>query len=360
MKSGWFVFLGLWGLWASAVGQTEILAIEFNQDDQAGFNGWPSALSGASSIADFETDAELTSGTTTVQVSASTGLGIPANRGSSNGSPQGYSYQRLYEDLLIAFTPTGFLTLDFAGLIPNQTYQLTLYAWDPGSSDASNKVWTVTEGTSDPATASVNFQNSLVDNESFSMVFEIKATATGIVQLRNTAGFSQSAINGFILASSGIDPEALPQITSQPQAVWDGGEELVIGVEASGPEPISFQWSLDGQTIAGATSEALTLDSTEWDQNGDYTVRVTNQNGFVESDVAGITIDIPEFPTREELTYEPLGPSSRRSGITISEILYHPAQRSDERELEFIELFNSQPWAEDISGWRLSGEADYV
>mgnify|MGYP000373615926 CR=1 FL=1 len=81
MKSGLFVFLGLLGLWASAIGQTEILAIEFNQDDQAGFNGWPSALSGASSIADFETDAELTSGTTKVQVSASTGLGVPANRG---------------------------------------------------------------------------------------------------------------------------------------------------------------------------------------------------------------------------------------------------------------------------------------
>ena len=317
MKSGLFVFLGLLGLWTSAIGQTEILAIEFNQDDQAGFNGWPSALSGASSIADFETDAELTSGTTKVQVSASTGLGVPANRGSSNGSPQGYSYQRLYEDLLIAFTPTGFLTLDFAGLIPNQIYQLTLYAWDPGSRDASNKVWTVTEGTGDPATASVNFQDALVDNESFSMVFKIKTTATGTFQLRNTAGFSQSAINGFILASSGIDPKALPQITSQPQAVWDGGEELVIGVEASGPEPISFQWFLNGQAIAGATSEALTLDPAGWDQNGDYTVRVTNANGFVESDAAGIIIDIPEFPTREELTYEPLGPSSRRSG-TVS------------------------------------------
>jgi hypothetical protein len=206
----------------------------------------------------------------------------------------------------------------------------------------------------------VNFQDPLVDNESFSMVFEIKTTATGTFQLRNTAGFSQSAINGFILASSGIDPKALPQITSQPQAVWDGGEELVIGVEASGPEPISFQWFLNGQAIAGATSEALTLDPAGWDQNGDYTVRVTNANGFVESDAAGIIIDIPEFPTREELTYEPLGPSSRRSGITISEILYHPAQHPDGRELEFIELFNSQPWAEDISGWRLSGEADYV
>ena len=67
-----------------------------------------------------------------------------------------------------------------------------------------------------------------------------------------------------------------------------------------------------------------------------------------------------DFPTREELTYEPLGPSSRRTGVTVSEILYHPAQRFDGRELEFIELYNSQPWAEDLSGWRLSGEVDFV
>lgn len=340
--------------------QTEILAIEFNQDDQAGFDIWPSAFSGSTSTANFSTDAGITSGTTTVQVVTSTTFGVPGNRGSVNGNPAGYSFQRLYEDLLIATSPTGFLTLNFSGLNPSQTYELTLYAWDPGSNEGNNKVWTVTSGSGDPGSASVNFQDSLVDNESFAMVFEIETTATGTFQLRNTGGLSQSAINGFILAASEDDPNAPPEIVSQPQAVWDGGEEFVIEVEVSGPEPISFQWFLDGAPIAGAISQELTLAAVEWDQEGDYTVRVTNANGFVDSEAAGITIDIPEFPTREELTYEPLGPSSRRTGITISEILYHPAQRTDGRELEFIELYNSQPWAEDLSGWRLSGEADYV
>ncbi|MDA7896467.1 lamin tail domain-containing protein, partial [bacterium] len=344
----------------TAFAQTQILAIEFNQDDQAGFDLWPSPFSGSSSTADLTTDAALTSGTTTVQVSTSTTFGVPGNRGSSNGNPPGYSFQRLYEDLLIATSPTGFLTLDFSGLIPGQTYELTLYAWDPGAGDGSDKVWTVTSGMGTPAAASVNFQDPLVDNESFAMVFEIETTATGTFQLRNTAGLSQSAINGFILKAREVDPNTPPEITSQPQAIWDGGEELVIEVGVSGPEPLSFQWFLDGAPIAEATSQTLTLNAAEWDRNGEYTVRVANVNGFVDSSAAAITIDIPEFPTREELTYEPLGPSSRRSGITISEILYHPAQRTDGRELEFIELYNSQPWAEDISGWRLSGEADYV
>ncbi|HLP77128.1 MAG TPA: lamin tail domain-containing protein, partial [Candidatus Paceibacterota bacterium] len=57
---------------------------------------------------------------------------------------------------------------------------------------------------------------------------------------------------------------------------------------------------------------------------------------------------------------EPLGPSSRRTPIAISEIMYKPAQRADLRNAEFIELYNSNPWPEDISGWRLSGDIDFT
>ncbi len=354
-------FILLWAcssLFSNA--QSEILAIEFNQDDQAGFDLWPSVLSGETSTANFTTDPVLTSGTTTVQVAASSGLGVPTNRGSVDGNPPGYSYQGLYEDLLIAFTPTGALTLNFSGLNPNQVYEFTLFAWDPGASDGSDKVWTVTGGSGSPASASVNFQDQLVDNQSFAMIFEIETTATGTFQVTNTGGLSQSAMNGFKLSASAVNPDQPPMVTSPPQAVWDGGEEIVIEVEVGGAEPFSFQWFLDGSPIANATEQNLTLNSAEWNQNGDYTVRVSNANGFVESVPAEITVDISGFPTREELTYEPAGPTSRRTGITLSEIHYHPAQRTDGRELEFIELYNSQPWPENISGWRLSGDISFL
>src|SRR5262249_46334269 len=39
---------------------------------------------------------------------------------------------------------------------------------------------------------------------------------------------------------------------------------------------------------------------------------------------------------------EPLGPSSRRTGLVISEIMYHPTNRADGKILEFVELYNSQ------------------
>jgi regulation of enolase protein 1 (concanavalin A-like superfamily) len=50
---------------------------------------------------------------------------------------------------------------------------------------------------------------------------------------------------------------------------------------------------------------------------------------------------------------EPLGPSSRKSPIAISEIMYKPAPRTDGNNLEFIEIYNSNPYFHDISNYRL-------
>ena len=57
---------------------------------------------------------------------------------------------------------------------------------------------------------------------------------------------------------------------------------------------------------------------------------------------------------------ESIGPSSRRSALSISEILYHPTNRADGLEAEFVELYNSQLWPEDISGFSLAGGINYV
>ncbi|HON07026.1 MAG TPA: lamin tail domain-containing protein, partial [Verrucomicrobiota bacterium] len=57
---------------------------------------------------------------------------------------------------------------------------------------------------------------------------------------------------------------------------------------------------------------------------------------------------------------EPLGPSSRRSPFVISEVMYNPPIRSDGRNLEFIEIYNSQPWFEEIGGWKITGSINYT
>ena len=57
---------------------------------------------------------------------------------------------------------------------------------------------------------------------------------------------------------------------------------------------------------------------------------------------------------------EPLAASSRRTGLIISEIMYHPADRADGKDLEFIEFFNTDPLAEDLSGFKIDGAIDYT
>lgn len=56
---------------------------------------------------------------------------------------------------------------------------------------------------------------------------------------------------------------------------------------------------------------------------------------------------------------EPLGPSTRKTPIVISEIMYKPAPRSDTNNIEFIEIYNSNPYFHDISGYQLAGAVDY-
>ncbi len=57
---------------------------------------------------------------------------------------------------------------------------------------------------------------------------------------------------------------------------------------------------------------------------------------------------------------EPIGPSSRRGGLVFSEIMYHPTNRTDGRVLEFVEIYNSQVFAENIGGWRITGTIDFT
>ena len=64
---------------------------------------------------------------------------------------------------------------------------------------------------------------------------------------------------------------------------------------------------------------------------------------------------------------EPLGMCSRKTGLVISEIMYHPRAVTlitnatvNSLTLEFIEIYNSQPYFEDIGGFSLAGDVDYT
>lgn len=57
---------------------------------------------------------------------------------------------------------------------------------------------------------------------------------------------------------------------------------------------------------------------------------------------------------------EPPGPSSRRTALAVTEIQHTPAPRTDGRDTRYVELYNSNPYYQDIGGYRFSGAFDYT
>jgi len=60
---------------------------------------------------------------------------------------------------------------------------------------------------------------------------------------------------------------------------------------------------------------------------------------------------------------EPHGPSSRRTGLALTEIMYHPRDGlvgTNSAGLQFVELFNSNPFYEDLGGYRLTGDIEFT
>jgi len=55
-----------------------------------------------------------------------------------------------------------------------------------------------------------------------------------------------------------------------------------------------------------------------------------------------------------------LNPSSRLTPFIFSEVMYHPADTTHTNDTEFIEIFNTEPVARDIGGFRISGDVDYT
>ncbi|MGA2173571.1 MAG: immunoglobulin domain-containing protein [Verrucomicrobiota bacterium] len=125
-------------------------------------------------------------------------------------------------------------------------------------------------------------------------------------QATDQASYSVKIVNGGgSVTSSNATLTVLfpPGITTQPasQAVVLG-QNASFSVAASGTAPISYQWSLSGSPLAGATSSALTLTSVQTNQAGIYAVLVTNAYGAVTSINATLTVYVPPSITTQPLS----------------------------------------------------------
>jgi hypothetical protein len=86
-------------------------------------------------------------------------------------------------------------------------------------------------------------------------------------------------------------PSGPPVITTGPVSttVYEG-MDVQFQVQATGANPLSYQWQLGGQALAGATDPTLVLTNLAASQSGSYSVQITNSAGSTNSEAAVLTV----------------------------------------------------------------------
>ncbi|MEO6992596.1 MAG: immunoglobulin domain-containing protein, partial [Lacunisphaera sp.] len=123
--------------------------------------------------------------------------------------------------------------------------------------------------------------------------YSIAATATldagsYTVVATNTAGSVTSATASLTVNVANVAPAIVVQPASQ--TVTAGGNVSFTATASGTPVP-TYQWTLNGAAIAGATSPTLSLTKVQVSSAGNYTVVATNSAGAVTSNAAILTVN---------------------------------------------------------------------
>jgi regulation of enolase protein 1 (concanavalin A-like superfamily) len=114
------------------------------------------------------------------------------------------------------------------------------------------------------------------------------------------------------------------------------------------------------------------LNSENWEALGSVSLNSTNASYFglavtSHNTNAVCTAEFRDLRTASDegaadwpCPIESPGPSSRRTGLALTEIMYRPPLEFQSQASQFVEIFNSNPFYEDISGYRLAGSIEYT
>jgi len=106
-----------------------------------------------------------------------------------------------------------------------------------------------------------------------------------------------------------------PVILSSPPATQAvaTGSVLNLSVIASGTDPITYQWQLNGNNISGATASALLITSANAANAGVYTCIITNSAGTVTTSPSTLVVSNPPV-----ITASPVAAQSVAAGTTVN------------------------------------------
>ena len=102
-----------------------------------------------------------------------------------------------------------------------------------------------------------------------------------------------------------VDP---PVITTQPIGQTNmAGTTITLTAAATGSFPFDFQWRMNSNTLADATSSSYTITNAQLSHIGFYDVVISNVMGAVTSSVARLLINSPPFITNQPASQTLIG-----------------------------------------------------
>jgi hypothetical protein len=152
-------------------------------------------------------------------------------------------------------------------------------------SSGSTANFSVTASGTSPLTYQWYFNSSAISGATLSSLSIPSATSANAgnyqVDLNNPYGPLDSSVATLTVTGGGS-----PTITAQPQSVVEFiGQTANFNVSATGG-PLTYQWYLNGISLAGATLSTLTLASAPYADVGSYNVVVANSSGNTPSSMA--------------------------------------------------------------------------
>jgi len=151
----------------------------------------------------------------------------------------------------------------------------------------NNATFSVTAGGTPPLGYQWYFNGSAISEATAANYSIISVTANNegnyTVVITNSCGNVTSSVAALTV----VFP---PSITAQPagQTVVNGGN-ATFSVMAEGTPPLSYQWYFNGRAISGATAADYSIIGVTTNNEGNYTVIITNSCGSVTS--SSITVD---------------------------------------------------------------------
>lgn len=125
------------------------------------------------------------------------------------------------------------------------------------------------------------------------LIAQVRASDSGVyqVEISNNAGVVTSQ-------PATLTVTGAPVIVTQPRnRQVQVTEFFVLGVQASGAQPLAYRWIKNGSYIPGANTSEYQVLSADLTHSGSYSVEVSNGAGVVQSQPAIVSVVLPPAPS---------------------------------------------------------------